>query len=67
MHHLPLTEERKQKEWSNITHIAEVNGYSIPIIRKLNTKIQNKSREQPTENEQRDGRKNGSHLHNTIP
>jgi organic radical activating enzyme len=49
MHQLPLNQQQKHEEWTNITHIAKSNGYPISIINKLNTQILNKTRTPPTE------------------
>ena len=37
-----LTQQHKQKEWTNILHIAKANGYPRSTIIKLNTHIQNR-------------------------
>ena len=44
MHNLPLSQQHKQKEWSNILHTAKANGYPASAIIKLNTHNQNRLR-----------------------
>ena len=40
MHSLPLTSERKQKEWTIIQNIAQNNNFPHTLIQKLNSQLQ---------------------------
>jgi hypothetical protein len=51
MYQLPVTSQYKQKEWTNILHIAENSGYPLSLIIKLNTHLQLKLSGPHTTNE----------------
>jgi len=40
MHSLPLTSETKQKEWTIVQYIAQINNLPHTIIKKLNSQLQ---------------------------
>ena len=42
MHSLPLTLERKQKEWTTVHYIAQTNNFSHTLFQKLNSQLQHR-------------------------
>jgi hypothetical protein len=56
MHNLPLTQQQKQKEWTNILHTAKENGYTQNTIERLNTRIRSRTkRTNPNTLQQKNG------------
>jgi len=54
MHSLPLSQDKKQKEWETIQVIAKNNNFPKHLIQKLNRKIQQKTKNtQPNEKQRK--------------
>jgi hypothetical protein len=52
MHSLPLTPERKQKEWTYIQQIAQCNKFPQEFLQDLNLQIQDNQNKQEERNEE---------------
>ena len=61
MHSLPLTPEKKQKEWELIQLIARNNNFPQNLLQKLNWQIRRKTDHVQTEG--RDDKKNLDSIH----
>jgi hypothetical protein len=57
MHSLPLTPERKQREWTLIKSIAQNNNFQKKLLQNLNLQIQHKKFHQDQNNKENKNKK----------
>jgi hypothetical protein len=62
MHSLPLTSERKQKEWTITQYIAQ-NNFPHTLIQKLNSQLQHGHNNYDRKNNTDSNKKNGQYSH----